>query len=78
MTPSTSCRDLVAELGAHVLDVGLGVLDDVVEERGRDRLLVEPELGADACGADGMLDEVGARLALLARRAPPRRTGTRA
>ena len=45
----------------------VGVLDHVVEERGRDRLLVEAQLGADPRGADGMLDEVGARLALLAR-----------
>jgi len=57
--------DLVAERGAHVVDVGLGVLDDVVEERGCDRLLVQAQLGADAGGAGRVLDEVGAGLALL-------------
>ncbi len=35
-------RDLGAELAAHLVDVGRGVLDDVVEQRGSDRLLVEP------------------------------------
>ena len=59
-------RDLVAELGAHVVDVRLRVLDDVVQERGRDRLLVEPELRADARDADGMLDERRAGAPLLA------------
>ena len=58
-------RDLVAELVAHVVDVRLGVLDDVVEERGGDRLLVEPQLGADPRDADGMLDERPAGAALL-------------
>ena len=63
-------RDLVAELAAHVVDVRLGVLDDVVQQRGRDRLLVEPELRADARHADGMLDErrAGAPLLALVRR----------
>ena len=40
-------RDLVAELAAHVVDVRLGVLDHVVQQRGGDRLLVEPKLRAD-------------------------------
>jgi hypothetical protein len=59
-------RHLVAELRAHVLDVGAGVLDHVVQQRGRDRLLVEVELGADLGGAPRMVDEVLARAALLA------------
>src|SRR5579864_704023 len=58
-------RDLFAELGADILDRHLRVLDDVVQERGGKRLLVEPELRADPCGADGMLDEIGARAPLL-------------
>ena len=37
-------RDLVAELGAELVELGLGVLDDVVQERRGDRLLVEVEL----------------------------------
>jgi hypothetical protein len=58
-------RDLVAELGPEVVDVGVGVLDDVVEERGRDRLLVEPELGEDLRDAPGMVDELLAGTSLL-------------
>ena len=58
-------RDLVAELGAHLLDVRVGVLDDVVQQRGGDRLLVEPQLGADLRGAPRMVDEVLAGAALL-------------
>ena len=58
--------DLVAELVAHLLDRDLGVLDDVVHERGRDRLVVEPQLGADLGGAERVVDEVLARAALLA------------
>ena len=34
-------RDLVAELGADVVELDVGVLDDVVEERRGDRLVVE-------------------------------------
>ena len=59
-------RDLVAELVAHFLDVGAGVLDHVVQQRGGDRLLVEVELGADLGGAPGVVDEVLAGAALLA------------
>ena len=60
-------RDLLAELGAHLVDSDLGVLDDVVEERGRDRLVVEPQLRADLRGAERVVDEGLARAALLAR-----------
>ena len=34
-------RDLVAELGVDLVERDVGVLDDVVEERSRDRLVVE-------------------------------------
>ena len=59
-------RDLVAELGAELLEVGLGVLDDVVQERCCDRLLVQAELGADLRDAERVVDEVLAGAALLA------------
>ena len=59
-------RDLVAELGADLLELGLGVLDDVVEQRRGDRLLVELELGADLRDAERVVDELLARAALLA------------
>ena len=36
-----------------------------MQERGGDRLLVEPELGADLGGTEGMVDELLARAALL-------------
>ena len=58
MTPSTSCAISGAELRAQLVELGLGVLDDVVQQRGRDRLLVEVELGADPRDAPGMVDEV--------------------
>ena len=58
-------RDLVAELGAHVVELDIGVLDDVVEEGGGDRLVVELELGADLGGAPGVQHELLARPALL-------------
>ena len=58
--------DLVAELGPHLLDVGVGVLDDVVEECGGDRLLVEMQARADLRDPPGMVDEVLAGAPLLA------------
>ena len=58
-------RDLVAELGSHLLDVRVGVLDDVVQERRSDRLLVQPQLGTDLRGAPRMVDELLAGAALL-------------
>ena len=66
MTPSTSWRDLVAELVAHRLQVDVGVLDDVVEERGGDRLLVEVQLGEDLRDPERVVDELLARAPLLA------------
>ena len=51
-------RDLGAELGPELVELGVGVLQDVVQERGRDRLLVEMELGADAGDAARMVDEL--------------------
>src|SRR5204862_5131949 len=68
--------DVLAELGADVVDRGLRVLDDVVQERSRDRLLVEVQLGADLRGAEGVQDEVLARppeLALVRLRRKPER-----
>ncbi len=59
-------RDLRAELRPHLVELGVRVLDDVVQERRRDRLLVEVELGADPPDAVGMMDEVLSRAALLA------------
>ena len=50
--------DLVAELGPQLVELGLGVLDDVVEKRGGDRLLVEMQLGADPRDAPRMVDEL--------------------
>ena len=58
--------DLVAELVLDRLQVGVGVLDDVVEERGRDRRLVHAELGEDLGDAERVVDELLARPALLA------------
>jgi len=51
-------RDLVAEVGADVVDVDARVLDDVVQERGRERLLVQVELGADLGDAPRVVDEL--------------------
>ena len=66
MTPSTSFATSSPNSDSDLVDVGFGVLDDVVEQRRGDRLLVEPELRADARDADGMLDERRARAPLLA------------
>ena len=48
-------RDVGAELREHLVELGLGVLDDVVEQGRRDRLLVEVQLGADLGDAPGWL-----------------------
>ena len=58
-------RDVRAELRAKLLEVGVRVLDDVVQQRGGDRLLVEAELGADARDAERMVDELLSRAARL-------------
>jgi hypothetical protein len=58
-------RDVLPELGPHVAELDVGVLDDVVEERCRDRLVVEPQLRTDLGSAPGMQDELLARPALL-------------
>ena len=58
--------DLVAELVLDRLQVGVRVLDDVVEERGGDRLLVEVQLGEDLRDAERVVDELLAGAALLA------------
>ena len=69
--------DLGAELGAELVELRLGVLDDVVEERGRDRLLVEVQLGADPRDAPRVVDELLAGAAHLPAVAAPRRPRTR-
>jgi hypothetical protein len=51
-------RDLITELGAQLVALARGVLDDVVQQRGGDRLVVELELGADLGGAPGVQDEL--------------------
>src|SRR5207253_10466905 len=53
--------------GPDVGDRRVGVLDNVVRERGGDRLLVEVELGADPRGAERMEHEVLAGPAMLPR-----------
>ena len=58
-------RDLLAELGADVLDLDLGVLDGVVEQRRRERGLVEPEAGEDLRRAPRVIDELLAGAAQL-------------
>ncbi len=58
-------RDLVAELALDVGDVTARVLDDVVEQRCCQRLLVEMERGEDLRSAPRMPDEVLARAAAL-------------
>ena len=58
--------DLGAELGAELVELGVRVLDDVVEERGGDRLLVEVELGAELRDRPRVVDELLARAARLA------------
>ncbi len=64
-------RDLVAELRSDGIGADVGVLDDVVEERGRDRLVVEAQLGADLRGPERVVDEglAGAPLLALVRTA---------
>jgi hypothetical protein len=57
---------LVAELVSHVVDHRVGVLDDVVQQRGGDRLVVQPQLGADLRRAERVVNERLARAALLA------------
>ena len=57
--------DLGAELRADLLEIGSRVLDDVVQERRSDRLLVEMELGADPRDTERVVDELLARAADL-------------
>ena len=56
-------RHLVAEAHAHVVELGVGVLDHVVQECGGDRGRVELQLGADVGDRQRVVDE---RLAALA------------
>ena len=59
-------RDLGAELRLDLLQVRARVLDDVVQERRRDRLLVQVQLRADAGDAQRVVDELLAGPACLA------------
>jgi hypothetical protein len=59
-------RDLVSELAADVIELDVGVLDDVVQQRRRNCLIVEVELCTDLGGAPRVQDEVLSRPALLA------------
>ena len=68
--------DVEAELRAELLDVGVGVLDDVVKESRRDRLLVEVKLGADPGHAERVMDELLGPIGASGRRVRARRTRT--
>ena len=57
--------DLVAERLADLVEVGAGVLDGVVQQRGAQRRRVQAHAGADLRDADRVDDEVLARLAAL-------------
>ena len=50
-------RDVRPECGAELVEIGVGVLDHVVQQRGGNRLLVEVELRADQGHAERMVDE---------------------
>ena len=63
-------RDLVAERDAELLDVGLRVLDHIVEKRRGDRLGVEVKLRADQRDPERMVDERFAGAAHLAAMCP--------
>ena len=64
--PFDELRDVRPEVGAKLLHVRLGVLDDVVQKRRRYGLLVEVELGTDPRDPEGVVDELLARAASLA------------
>ena len=51
-------RDLVAELGADMIERGLGVLDDIVEQRGDYGRVVQVQAGADLRDRERMDDEI--------------------
>ena len=59
-------RDLGAELAGDVLGADVGVLDHVVQQRGRDRGTVEQLLRQDHGDGDAVGDEILARHPLLA------------
>ena len=55
VTPSTSCATSGPNSRSTSSAVSVGVLDGVVQERGRDRLGVELEVGKDAATSIGWL-----------------------
>ena len=65
VTPSTSDATSSPNVALHVLQRGRRVLDGVVQQRGAQRLGVEPHAGADLRHADRVDDELLARLAPL-------------
>ena len=56
VTPSTSARDLLAELLGDLFARDDGIFDDVVQQRGGDRLTVHLQIGQDAGDGERMLD----------------------
>ncbi len=60
-------RDLVAELRANLVDIGVRVLDDVVQQRSRERRLVQLQPGEDLRRPPRMVDELLSRGARLPR-----------
>ena len=66
MTPSTSWAISSPNSARSSFEVDVGVLDHVVQERCRDRLLVQTQLGADLRHPERVVDEVFARAPLLA------------
>ena len=48
--------DISTKLGFNLLLGGRGILDHVVQDRGHNRLVVEPQLRENACRGNGMVD----------------------
>ena len=65
VTPSTSWAISSPNSLLDLLEAGAGVLDGVVQQRGAERLGVEPQPGADLRDLDRVGDELVARAAPL-------------